>query len=335
MNVIIPLAGFGTRLRPHTFTKPKPLINVAGKPVLGHIIDKLVDAGVTDVSFVVGYLGDQIEQYVKTAYPSLRANYVEQRELNGQAPAVLLARDFVSGPTLIVFVDTLANADLSALATETSDGVIYVKEVEDPRRFGVVKLDATEHITGFVEKPANKDNKLVVIGMYYVKEIERLMQACEDLVRLNIQTKGEYYLADAFNLMIQEGAQLRTQRVDVWLDCGKPETVLETNRYLLENGHDNSKQWADSNCVIVPPVNIHPTAKIERSVIGPHATLAEGCTITSSIIRDSVVDAGAVVIDQVLGASLIGRDALVSGRPRRLNVGDSSIIGFEAESEAN
>lgn len=334
MNVIIPLAGFGTRLRPHTYTKPKPLINVAGKPVLGHIIDKLILAGVTDVAFVVGYLGDQIEQYVKSAYPGLRANYVEQRELNGQAPAVLLAKDFVSGPTLIVFVDTLADADLSALSGESADGVIYVKEVEDPRRFGVVKLDGHNHVQGFVEKPSTMDNKLVVIGMYYVRDAARLMRACEELVRQNIQTKGEYYLADAFNLMIRDGAKLRTERVDVWLDCGKPETVLETNRYLLEHGHDNSKHWADSSCVIVPPVNIHPSARVERSVIGPHATIGDGCTITNSIIRDSVVDAGAAVADQVLGSSLIGRDAVVAGRPRRLNVGDSSVIGFESDADA-
>ena len=138
MNVIIPLAGFGSRLRPHTYTKPKPLITVAGKPVLGHILDKLVAAGVSEVSFVVGYLGDQIEQYVTASYPDVHAHYHEQRELNGQAPAVLLARSSVSGPTLIVFVDTIADADLSQLDNETADGVIYVKEVEDPRRFGVV-----------------------------------------------------------------------------------------------------------------------------------------------------------------------------------------------------
>ena len=330
MNVIIPLAGFGTRLRPHTFTKPKPMINVAGKPVLGHILDKFTQAGVRDVAFVVGYLGDQIEAYVTREYPSLKAHYATQKELNGQAPAVLLTRQYVSGPTMIVFVDTLADADLSALENETADGVIYVKEVEDPRRFGVVSLDVQGFITKFIEKPDNKNNKLVVIGMYWVKDAARLMQACEDLVNKNIQTKGEYYLADAFNQMIVAGAKLRTQRVDMWLDCGKPETVLETNRVLLGKGQDNSAAWQNRpDVVIVPPVNIHPSATISQSVIGPNATIGEGCEITRSIIHDSVVDAGAQVVDQVLGGSLIGRDAVVAGRPRRLNVGDSSSIDFE------
>jgi glucose-1-phosphate thymidylyltransferase len=331
MNVIIPLAGFGTRLRPHTFSKPKPLINVAGKPVLGHILDKLIRADLEEVVFVVGYLGDQIEQYVKTAYPNVKGHYVEQKELNGQAPAILLARDIVQGPTVIVFVDTLADADLTSLAGEKSDGVIYVKEVEDPRRFGVVKLDEQGMIARFVEKPEDMSNRLAVIGMYYVRDIQALMGCCDELVRRNLKTHDEYFLADAFNLLIASGAKLRPQTVDVWLDCGKPETVLATNRYLLEHGQDNSASWTNDQRVIIPPVHIHPTAIIERSVIGPYATIAEGCHITNSIVRDSVVDAGASVSDHVLANSLIGRDAVLIGRPRRFNVGDSSVVGFDEE----
>jgi glucose-1-phosphate thymidylyltransferase len=331
MNVIIPLAGFGTRLRPFTYTKPKPLINVAGKPVLGHILDKLVTADVDQVAFVVGYLGDQIQEYVKRNYPRLRCHYVEQKELNGQAPAILLARDLVSGPTAVVFVDTLANVDLAALKNEKADGAIYVKMVEDPRRFGVIKLDQDGYITQFIEKPADISNKLVVIGMYYVRDAARLMQACADLMQRDIKTKGEYFLADAFNLMIADGARLRPYPVDVWLDCGKPDTVLETNRYLLDHGHDNSQLWKNDQCVVVPPVHIHPTAAIKRSVIGPYATIAEGCQIENSIVRDSIVDSGARVTDHVLATSLIGRDAVLIGRPRRFNVGDSSVVGFDEE----
>ncbi|HEY3288962.1 MAG TPA: sugar phosphate nucleotidyltransferase [Anaerolineae bacterium] len=332
MNVIIPLAGFGTRLRPLTYSKPKPLINVAGKPVLGHILDKLVNEDLQDVVFIVGYLGEQIAQYIKSTYPGLRAHYVEQKELNGQAPAILLARELVQGPTIIVFVDTLADADLAGLQKETADGVIYVKEVEDPRRFGVVKLSEKGIISRFIEKPDDTTNRLAVIGMYYVKEIQLLMSACEELVQRDIKTKDEYFLADAFNLMIEHGASLRPQPVDVWLDCGKPDTVLSTNRYLLEHGHDNSGDWAyRSNVMVVPPVNIHPSAKIERSVIGPYATIAEDCEIKSSIISDSVVDAGATVTDHVLANSLIGRDAVLIGRSRRFNVGDSSVVGFDTD----
>ncbi len=333
MNLIIPLAGFGTRLRPHTYTKPKPLINVAGKPVLGHILDRIVANGteIDTVVFVVGFLGDQIHDYVSRNYPQLRAHYVEQKELNGQAPAILLARDLVAGPTFVVFVDTLAHVNLSSLRDEQSDGVIFVKEVEDPRRFGVVQLDAAGTIVRFIEKPASMDNRLAVIGMYYVRDAARLMNACAELIARDIKTQGEYFLADAFNLMIEAGAKLRTSQVDVWLDCGKPDTVLETNRYLLEHGHDNSSAWDHCDCVIVPPVHIHPSATITRSVIGPYATIAEGCQIESSVVRDSIVDAGARVTDHVLARSLIGRDALVIGRPRRFNVGDSSIVGFDSE----
>ena len=331
MNVIIPLAGFGTRLRPHTFSKPKPLINVAGKPVLGHILDKLINEDLDEVVFVVGYLGDQIENYVKTTYPNIKSHYVEQKELNGQAPAILLARDIVQGPTVIVFVDTLADADLTSLSKEKSDGVIYVKEVEDPRRFGVVKLDEQGMIERFVEKPEDMSNRLAVIGMYYVREIQDLMRCCDELVKRQLKTHDEYFLADAFNLLIESGAKLRPQTVDVWLDCGKPETVLATNRYLLEHGQDNSAAWKNDQRVIIPPVHIHPTAIIERSVIGPYATIAEGCHITNSIVRDSVVDTGAYVSDHVLANSLIGRDAVLIGRPRRFNVGDSSVVGFDEE----
>jgi glucose-1-phosphate thymidylyltransferase len=331
MNVIIPLAGFGTRLRPHTYSKPKPLINVAGKPVLGHILDKLINEDLQNVVFIVGYLGDQIEQYVKTAYPNIKGHYIEQKELNGQAPAILLARQVVQGPTFIVFVDTLADADVAALAQEKSDGVIYVKEVEDPRRFGVVKLDEQGYISRFIEKPADTSNRLAVIGMYYVKDVQALMRCCQELMERNIKTKDEYFLADAFNLMIDSGSKLRAQTVDVWLDCGKPETVLDTNRYLLEHGEDNSALWQNDQRVIIPPVHIHPSAKIERSVIGPYATIAEGCHIVNSIVRDSVVDAGAYVTDHVLANSLIGRDAVLIGRPRRFNVGDSSVVGFDEE----
>lgn len=333
MKVIILLAGYGTRLRPHTYTKPKPLINVAGKPVLGHILDKLIEAGATEMTFVVGYLGEQIQEYVGRVYPQVKGTYVEQKELNGQVPAILLAESSVNeGPAFVVFGDTLAEVDLSVLRKSDADGVIYVREVEDPRRFGVVKLDAQNHIAQLIEKPAEMDNRLAVIGLYYVKDAAALMSACRQLVQRNIQTKGEFYLADALNLMIQSGAKLRAQTVDVWLDAGKPEAVLDTNRYLLAHGHDNSALWRENyDCVVVPPVNIHPSAKIEHSVIGPNATISAECHIVNSVVRDSVVDSGAEVIDHVLANSLVGRDAILHGRPRRFNVGDNSVVGFDED----
>ncbi len=327
MNVIIPLAGFGTRLRPHTYTKPKPMINVAGKPVLGHILDKVRGLDIDEIVFIVGYLGDQIKTYVSNNY-DFKAHYVEQKELLGQAHAIYLAKELVKGPTLILFVDTLFEANLSTLKKEACDGVIYVMEVEDPRRFGVTLLDDAGHITRLIEKPDSMKDNLAVIGLYYVKEIERLMAAIKSLMDQNLQTKGEFYLADALQLMIDDGALLRSEPVSVWLDCGKPETVLETNRYLLKNNMDNSGEVSSVNSIIIPPVHIHPTARIKNSIIGPYVTVAAKCEIEGSIIRDTIVDEESYLKNAMLDQSLIGRKVDFIGRPRQLNLGDSAYVGF-------
>ena len=328
MKVIIPLAGFGTRLRPQTYTKPKPLINVAGKAVLGHILDKFAGLDVQEFIIVHGYLGEQIQEYMAAQYPQYCSRFVEQKELIGQADAILRCRPFVDGPVLIVFVDTLFEADLSGLANETADAVAFVKEVDDPRRFGVAALGPDGYVAHFVEKPDSLDNKLVVIGMYYIKDSPALMRACQELMDRDIQTKGEYFLTDALNLMIKDGRKFRTQTVDVWEDCGKPETVLHTNRHLLEHGHDNSGRCHGNGYLIVPPVHIASTAVIKDSVIGPYATIAAGCHITGSIIRDSIIDEDAIIEDATLDQSLIGKGALVKGNYRKLNVGDSSSVDF-------
>jgi glucose-1-phosphate thymidylyltransferase len=328
MKVIIPLAGFGTRLRPHTYTKPKPLINVAGKAVLGHILDKFAGLDVEEFIIVHGYLGEQIQHYMATQYPQYRARFVEQKELIGQADAILRCQPFVSGPVLIVFVDTLFEADLSNLMRESADAVIYVKEVQDPRRFGVAVVGPDGWVTRFVEKPDSMENRLAVIGMYYLKDSAALMGACRELMDRNIQTKGEYFIADAFNLMIERGDHFRTETVEVWEDCGKPETVLHTNRYLLEHGHDNSAQHHGNGYLVVPPVHIAATATIQNSVIGPYATISDGCHISGSIIRDSIIDEDAHIEDTTLDQSLIGKGALVKSSYRKLNVGDSSSVDF-------
>ena len=333
MNIIILLAGYGTRLRPHTYTKPKPLIMVAGKPVLAHILDGITNVSIDKIAFVVGYLGDQFEPYVKKQYPNVHAEYIEQKEANGQASAILLAKDAVKGPTCVIFGDTVTDVDLSKIDTQSDDdGVMFVREVEDPRRFGVAQVGDDGVIKRIIEKPATLENRLALIGAYYVKDAAMLMSACQHLVDNNIQTKGEYYLADALNVMIDRGARLRTERANVWLDCGKPDAVLETNRYLLSHGLDNSAVWeSNSKVVVVPPVYIHPSAKIENSVIGPNASIGENCVVSNSVIRESIIDTGAQVTEHVLANSLIGRDAILIGRPRKFNVGDSSVVGFDED----
>jgi len=330
MKIVIPLAGFGKRLRPHTFTKPKPLINVAGKPVLGHVLDTFNQLdNVEEIIFIVGHLGEQIEEYVAKEYPGLRAHYYEQEELNGQSTAIYLAREHLVGPMLMVFVDTIIATDFSVLKHETADAVAWVKAVDDPRRFGVAEVGPDGRVTRLIEKPTDMRNNLVVVGCYYFKQGERLMAAIERQIRDDIRTQGEYFLADAVNLMLQDGLNMRVQPVEVWQDCGKTETVLETNRYLLDNGHDNSAQVRAEGFVVVPPVNIHPTAVVKASILGPHATVAAHCRIENSIIRDSIVDEESVVQGALLAGSLIGRSAKVMGRFRAFNVGEASEVGFE------
>lgn len=322
MKAIVPLAGFGTRLRPHTYTKPKPLVSVAGKPVLGHILDRLIGLQMEETIFIVGYLGEQIRDYVGANY-SFPARYVEQKELKGQAHAIYLAKDYVSGPVLIVFVDTIFDADLDALSDEPADGIIYVKEVEDPRRFGVV-ITENGVITKLVEKPATPVSNLAVIGVYYVKDSRLMMDCIAELIDKDIKTQGEYFLADAFQLMIERGTRFVARTVDVWEDCGKPETVLHTNRYLLEHG--GAQEAPTENSVLIAPVHVDKTAVIRDSVVGPYVSVAGQATVVRSIVRDSIINEGAHIEDASLNQSLIGKDALVRGSFQRLNVGDSSQV---------
>jgi glucose-1-phosphate thymidylyltransferase len=324
MKVIIPLAGFGTRLRPHTYTKPKPLVNVAGKPVLGHILDKLAGLDIEEIVFVTGYLGDQIEAYVSANY-SFPARYVEQKELKGQAHALYLTRDYVDGPVLIIFVDTIFETDLTGLSRGPSDGTLYVKRVDDPRRFGVAVLE-DGHVTRLIEKPTTFEHSLAVIGVYYVRDAQWLMRAIDELIQRDIKTQGEYFLADALQLMIDQGARLEARQLEVWEDCGKPETVLHTNRYLLDHGHEHLAQT--ENSIVIPPVYIADSATVVNSIVGPYVTIADEGVIKNSIVRDSIIDERSHIEGAMLSGSLIGRDARVSGSFERLNVGDSSQVDF-------
>jgi glucose-1-phosphate thymidylyltransferase len=322
MKVIIPLAGFGTRLRPHTYTRPKPLVNVAGKPVLGHILDKLKGLDIEEIIFIVGYLGEQIEAYVKANY-DFPAHYVEQKELLGQAHAIHLAREHLQGPALIIFVDTIFEADLSVLERSPYDGVLFVKEVEDPRRFGVVVIE-DGRVAKLIEKPSDFTHNLAVIGVYYFRESRWLANCIDELIRNKMQTKGEYYLADAIQLMINQGGKFIASPVEVWEDCGKPDTVLHTNRYLLEK--TGGQQVPTNNSVLIPPVYIARTASITNSIIGPYVTIADDAVIRNVIVKDSIINEGAVIEDVMLSGSLIGSHAQVRRAFEQLNVGDSSQI---------
>lgn len=324
MNVIILTAGLGTRLRPHTFSKPKPLVNVAGKPLLAHILDTLQALVIDEMLFVTGYLGHRIEEFVKNRY-SFPTSFIEQTELRGQAHAIYLARETIKGPTLIVFGDGIFSADLDILNYSQTEGAIFVKEIDDPRRFGVVVVE-DGLITRLVEKPDTPISNLAVIGVYYVPEISDLFGAIETVMSRNIQLKGEYYLADALQIMIDNGHRFRPQTVGVWHDCGNPAALLSTNRYLIENGRRNVGSVTRS--IIIPPVYISDSARVENSVIGPYVAVADGATIFDSRIKDSIINTNAHIKSVLLHNSLIGDDAYVTGDFQELNVGDSSEINF-------
>ena len=323
MKAVILLAGLGTRLRPHTYSKPKPLVQVAGKPVLGHVMDSLKGLSIDETIFIVGYLGDQIQKYVADHYPHMRARYVEQNEMKGQAHAIRLAKDFIDQEVLVIFGDTIWETDFSRLSRVKGDGLIYTKQVDDPRRFGVVNLQ-DGFVTKFVEKPSTPISNLAVVGVYYFRDWKRLMNALDTLIERNIQTKGEYFLADAMQLMIEDGARLEAETIPVWEDCGTVPAILRTNRYLLTKQGSHARDLPGS--VILPPVYISDSAHIVNSIIGPNVSISEEAIVENSIIRDSIISEGAHIENRVLEGSLIGKDALVRGTFQRLNVGDSSEI---------
>ena len=331
LKIIIPMAGWGTRMRPQTWSKPKPLVGVAGKPSFDHLMDMfstIPDPDHTEFIFIIGpFLGEQIPVYVKKHYPHVKAHYVVQEEMKGQSHTIWLARHLVSGPTIVVFSDTLLETDFSFLASEPTDGVAWVKAVPDPRRFGVAELNKEGLIKRLIEKPQTMENNLAVVGCYFFKKGEDLVAAVDEQMKRAIQLKGEYFLVDAINLMIDKGAKMRTQSVDVWLDTGTIEATLETNRYMLEHGRDNSTVAAlRAGVTIVPPVYIHPTAKVADSVIGPHVSISSNCDVSGCVIRNSILDDGAEVTYSVLDGSFIGRNARVDGQPKTINIGDNSSI---------
>ncbi|HLI52491.1 MAG TPA: sugar phosphate nucleotidyltransferase [Thermomicrobiaceae bacterium] len=322
MNVIVPVAGLGTRLRPQTWSKPKPLVSVAGKPVLGHVLDRLLQLSLDRVVFVTGYLGEQIEDYVREHY-DFDVAFVEQREQLGQSHAVIQARDELTGPTLIVFPDMLFEADLEQLEQLNADGALFVKEVPDPRRFGVVVMDG-DHIERLVEKPADAVSNRAIVGIYYFRDVTCLFDAIAYQMANDMQTNGEFWLADAIQLIIDRGVKLEALPVSVWEDCGKPEALLQTNRYMLDRlGHEIP---TIPGSVVIPPATVDPSATIRNSVIGPFASIGAGVSVNSSIVTDSIVDEGAQIETVMLTGSIVGRDAYVRGDFARVNVGDSSDI---------
>ena len=328
LKIVILMAGYGTRLRPLTWSRPKQLIRMADKMVLDYVLDTFTsvpDPTNTEFIFVVGYLGDQIQDYMLRTHPDLKVRFVEQAEMRGQSPAVLLAREYLDGPMLVIYADTLIETDFSFLSKEASGAVAWVKAVPDPRRFGVASLDKDGWVTHLVEKPQDVDNNLALVGCYYFQNPQMLLQAIEEQMKRGISLKNEFYLADAINVMLEHGLRMRIARVETWLDAGTPEDVLKTNRYYLEHGHGNiAKAYTHNNTVVIPPVFIHPTAKFEASVIGPHVAIGANCSIQSSIIRDSIIDDGSLLSHVFMEHSLIGREVKIQDHAGIYIIGDNT-----------
>ncbi|OGO39292.1 MAG: hypothetical protein A2Z03_01670 [Chloroflexi bacterium RBG_16_56_8] len=337
LKIVIPMAGWGTRMRPHTWSKPKPLISVAGKSTLEHLLDMFAtvpEPAHTEYVFIVGpYLGElQIPAFIIEHYPGLAAHYVVQAEMKGQSHALWLAREHLRGPLIVCFSDTLMETDFSFLSDEKADCVAWVMAVPDPRRFGVAEMGQDGWVRRFIEKPQSKENNLAVIGCYYFKRAEALLAAIEEQMQRGLMLKKEYFLTDAISIMIEGGAKIRTHAIETWLDTGTIEATLDTNKILLEKLGERRVAGREKKdgVTINEPVFIHPTAEINSSIIGPYASIGANCKITNSQIVESILEAECEIKDAALSRSLIGRQAKVLGRGAgqmlKLNVGDNSSV---------
>ncbi|MDX1973165.1 MAG: sugar phosphate nucleotidyltransferase [Candidatus Sumerlaeia bacterium] len=330
MQAIIPVAGFGTRMRPHTFTVPKVLMNVAGKPMLDHIINDLVAAGVDGVTLIVGFLGDVIEKHVRATYGHLKLNFVVQEQMLGLGHAISLAKPFHQNDeqVLIILGDTILQADFPALlaAPHTALGV---REVEDPRRFGVVELDTQGLISNMIEKPQNPPTNKAIVGVYKINDPALLFECLDYLVANDVRSAKEIQLTDALVMMLRKGHKMMPFSITGWLDCGKPETLFDTNRILLALNtptHQEALRRAYPGAHIVSPVEIGPGCTITESVIGPFAVIGANSTIHRAVIGDSILGDRVRVENTVLQGSLIGNDVSVSGSAKELNIGETSVV---------
>jgi len=330
MKVIILLAGYGTRMRPHTWSRPKPLLKVAGNTVVGHLLDLMHEITTEEVIFVVGYRGGQIESWIRENYAHLDTHFVTQEEALGQAHAVWLCQEYLDDKDVVVaFGDGIIEADYPQLPDPESDAVLLVKEVEDPRRFGVAVLDDDGDMTAFIEKPPTKRHKLAVAGITWFRSGRQLFQALDQILREGRKTLGEYFMADAYNAMLEADARLRTMKLEQWVDAGTPEAILQANARLLSVGYASDdaleRSYADE-FTVVPPVFIHPSAEIEAAVIGPYASIDAHVKVSSAVVRNSIIDAGAQIHNCVLEGALIGESSRVVGRSKSLFVGDDSNV---------
>ncbi len=328
MKAIIPVAGAGTKLRPHTYTQPKALIPLAGKTVLSIIIDQLHEAGLTDFIFIVGYLGDKIQDYVKAKYPQLNCHFVYQNERNGTGYAIELTREIVGSDeeVFIVLGDTIAEYNVKEIL-DSPYSMLGLKKVDDPRNFGVAEIDEEGTITRVVEKPAIPKSNMALVGIYKIKETSFLFSCIKNIIERGERTNQEFTLTDALECMIQKGTHFKFFKVQNWFDCGKKETLLESNATMLKKfGGTVSGIENFENTIIIPPVSIGEGCEIKNSVIGPNVSIGEHTVLNYTIVKESIIGSYSKLYDVVLDDSLIGSDTGIKGETRSLNIGDDTDI---------
>ena len=327
MKAIIPVAGAGTKLRPHTYTQPKALIPLAGKTVLSIIVDQLRNAGITEFIFVVGYLGEKIQDYVKYNYLNINAHFVYQNDRQGIGHALKLTKTIVADDEVFVVLgDTICEYDIEKVICSTHS-MLGVKKVDDPRSFGVAEMDGNGLVSHVVEKPQIPKSNMALVGIYKIKETHLLFECVDANIKQGLRTHGEFSITDAIDCMIKKGAQFKAFKVDSWFDCGKRETLLESNATLLRKfGGSMMTSHAYENTVIVQPVRIGKGCDIRNSIIGPNVTIGENTTIDSSIIKNSIIGSYSNLFDIVLDYSIIGSDTGIRGETRTLNIGDNTDI---------
>lgn len=320
MDVILPVAGLGSRLRPLTWNRPKPLVSVGGKPILAHVIERVLPAEPERLIFITGFLGEQIETWAKANY-DLPLAFVEQPEMRGQTDAIVRTREICHGSGLILFPDMVFEADFSGLETADADVVIYTKHVDDPSRFGVT-VEEHGRVVKLVEKPELPISNEAVVGIYYFRSMPDLYDAIDEQMERGMTQKNEYFIADAIQILIDRGHKVITAPVPVWEDCGNIEVLLSTNRYLLDQA---APSLTREEAMIVQPSLIADDAVIEGSVVGPYASIGSGAVIRDSIVRNSIVDEGATVERAVIEDSVVGRSAVVEGRASVIHIGDNAV----------
>ena len=327
MNAIIPVAGAGTKLRPHTYTQPKALIPLAGKTILSIIVDQLRESGISEFIFIIGYLGEKIQDYVTQQYPDLNCHFINQGDRHGTGHAINLTSDIVKDDeVLIVLGDTIAEYDVRAIL-ESPYSMLGVKKVDDPRNFGVAEIDEDGFISRVVEKPSIPKSNMALVGVYKIKETNFLFSCLDKIIESNIKKYEDFSLTDALECMIQQGAKFQSFKVAHWFDCGKKESLLQSNAILLKKFTDKrTNENSYQNTIIIPPVSIGAGCIIKNSIIGPNVAVGEHTIIGNALIRDSIIGAYSNLSEIVLNNSLIGSDAEVKGVCRSLNIGDNTAI---------